>query len=217
MNTKVIFWPESTKNKEKIFKEINYAYKLVFSFFEQEIPEMDINIVSDRKQFNLFNERETRDWEVGYTFFKNDKVVIAIFNSESFEKYSTHKKEEFNAILIHELTHVFTGYVLKFFYPKWLHEGLAGYVAEQYKGKIIKKENITELSELHSLEGWNKNNKYLESFLFTKFLFDQFGKEKMLDFMKNLGWKTEFKDFETKFKKQFKKSLENLFIKWKNF
>lgn len=161
------------------------------------------------------NNRKTEDWEVGYTFFKENKVRIVIFNPESIEKYSTHKKEEFNSIVVHELTHVFTGYVLKFFYPKWLHEGLAGYVAKQYEDKTIKK-NIINLSELHNLDDWNKNNKYLESYLFTKFLFDKFGKEKMIEFMINLSWKIEYNDFQFKFKNQFKEKLEDIFDDWKN-
>ena len=216
MNTKIIFWPKSTKNKNEIIKEIDSAYKIVLSFFKQQISEIDINIVNNRKKFDLFNERKTEDWEVGYTFFKDNKVKIAIFNPESFEKYSTHKKEEFNSILIHELTHVFTGYTLKFFYPKWLHEGLAGYVAKQYKNKIIKNENIVNLSELHNLNDWDKNHNYVEAYLFTKFLFDKFGKEKMMEFMTNLNLRIEYCDFQLSFKNQFREDLENLFNDWKN-
>jgi len=214
MNIKIVFSSNIIKNKEEITKRINLAYKLVNCFFDQKIPEIDINIINSRNEFDILNGRKTYKWEVGYTFLKNNKVNIVIFNPESFEKYTTHKKDEFESILIHELTHAYTGYVLKFFYPKWLHEGLVGYLAEQYKNSNIKSEDVIELSKIHSLEDWSKTNKYSESFLFTKFLFDEFGKEKMINFMKNLGWKISPEDFVDSFKKYFNKDITSLFDKW---
>lgn len=214
MSVNIIFWSEDTEeNKKEIIKKINSAYKVVFSFFNQKIPEIDINVVNDREQFDLLSKKKTSKWEVGYTFLKDNRVNVVVFTPESFEKYTNHKNEEFAAILVHELVHVFSGYVLKFFYPKWLHEGLAGYVAGQYKNKSIKK--VFNLNHLHKKQDWDKNPNYSEAYLFTKFLFDQFGKEKMMEFMASLGWKLKYNDFKSKFKNQFKENIEKIFMKWK--
>ena len=83
-------------------------------------------------------------------------------------------------------------------------------------GKIIKNENIVNLSELHNLNDWDKNHNYVEAYLFTKFLFDKFGKEKMMEFMTNLNLRIEYCDFQLSFKNQFREDLENLFNDWKN-
>ena len=115
MSVNIVFWSESIEeNKKEIINKINSAYKVVFSFFNQKIPEIDVNVVNNRKQFDLLSEKKTSKWEVGYTFLKDNRVKVVIFTPESFEKYTNHKKEEFSAILIHELVHVFTGYVLRF-------------------------------------------------------------------------------------------------------
>lgn len=53
MDVKIIFLPKSTKNKNEIIKEIDSAYKLVFSFFNQKISEIDINVVNNRKEFDF--------------------------------------------------------------------------------------------------------------------------------------------------------------------
>ena len=86
-------------------------------------------------------------------------------------------------------------------------------MAKQYKNKSIKK--VFDLSDLHTKQDWDKNPNYSEAYLFVKFLFDQFGEEKMMDFMASLGWKIEYNDFKSQFKNQFKENIEEIFTKWK--
>ena len=213
----------SYNDKKEIDKLINKAYKVNKNFFEKDIKEnnIEIIIVYNRNQFDNFNERKTEKWEVGYTFGRNNKVTIVIFSQSVFEKISNHPKSDFSSILIHEFAHVFTGYILHFYYPKWLHEGIAGYIAKQYKSKILDKDKILSLSKLHDKTNWYKNPNYPEAFLFTKFLFDKFGKDKMLEFLttlkKSLDKYHSYKDFENYFNKYFEHNLNRIFKEWKLF
>jgi len=123
---------------------------------------------------------KTKNWQVGYA----NKNKIFIFSPTIFDKVSDHPKSDFEFVLTHEVAHLFTNEILNFSYPKWLHEGIAGYVAEQYKIRPVEK--VDEFVNLHDKEGWNKFHNYPQAFSFTKYLVDKFGKDKMLEFLRNL-------------------------------
>ncbi len=164
----------------KLEKMVSEAYQKNKDFFGKDLTEIKINFLYQRSQMDEICKYKTGDWQVGYAENKN----IFIFSPFVFEKVSNHPNSDFPYTLIHEIAHLFSNEILGFAYPKWFNEGLAGYVAEQYKIRPVKK--IDEFSNLHDKQDWKKFANYPQAFAFTKYLIGKFGKEKILEFLKNL-------------------------------
>tara|TARA_Y100000310_G_C20424549_1_gene688364 strand:- start:43 stop:516 length:474 start_codon:yes stop_codon:yes gene_type:complete len=88
--------------------------------------------VESRKEMDSFHNKPTEEWFVACV--KEEKIVI--FSKESMEEHTSHRKEEYEKLLIHELCHIFYGNRQKTFLPMWLNEGIALNLAEQKKQKI---------------------------------------------------------------------------------
>lgn len=205
-------------NKSALEKEIEKAYQKNKDFFQKEVLNIELIFLYQRSDLNKICKRETKDWEVGHTFLEKNINKIAIFSPNVFDKISDHLSSDFPYVLSHEIAHVFIRENLGFYYPKWLNEGLAGYVAGQYKIRPVK--TIDDFNWLHDSENWNKINNYPQAFSFTKYLFDIFGKEKMLKFLSSL-YKTIGKhhfpnDFIHYFDEYFGIEFEKIVSDWKN-
>lgn len=216
-NLTVIYKPK-TDSFEDLKKQILVAYKTNKSFFRADPPLITITFVYDRPQMDAILHRNTQKWEVGYAYNHGDKTnQVAIFSPEVFETVSTHTKGNFIFVLTHELAHIFTNNTFRFFYPVWLYEGLAGYVAKQYT-KIKKIENISDFSLLHDKENWSRNVNYPQAYLFTKYLMDNFTEEKMFQLFKliskTLDRYNSYQDFENIFENFFKTKLSDTVTKW---
>lgn len=193
-------------------KIVDRAYQKNKNFFGENVPQIKIDFLYQRSHLDKICGYKTRDWEVGYT--KDNQ--ISIFSPMVFDKVSNHPKSDFEYTLTHEIAHVFTNKILRFAYPKWFCEGLAGYVAEQYKIRPVGK--IDNFSDLHDKVGWNKFHHYPQAFSFTKYLIENLGKERILEFLKNLyknfGCCPNFKDFTDFFEKFFDINFKKLISDW---
>lgn len=188
------------------------AYKKNISFFDRSLAnKLVVQILYDRAEMDSVLGFKTESWVVGST--PKDQT-ICIFSPKIFDKVSSHPASNFGPVLAHELTHVFTKELFNFYQPKWLHEGLAGHVAEQYKNKLPKK--LSGFEKLHTKEDWWKEPKYTNASCFTTFLVEKFGKEQFLRFLKNLSENEEaqttfvafIKFFEDNFSTGFQNTLE---------
>ena len=199
-------------SKVELEKIVNRAYQKNKNFFGRDLTEIKINFLYQRSQMDEICKYKTEDWQVGLAGNKN----IYIFSPSVFEKVSNHPNSDFFYTLTHEIAHLFSNEILGFAYPKWLNEGLAGYVAEQYKIHQVKK--IDGFSNLHNKQDWKKFANYPQAFAFTKYLLDKFGKEKMLEFLgdlhKNFGCCPSFKNFTEFFEKFFNFNFEKLVFSW---
>ena len=169
---------DSQKDLEKMVLD---SYKKNQDFFGEKEIDIKIKFLYQRLEMDEICGYKTQDWEVGYA---NKEKQISIFSPLVFDKVSSHPQSDFDYVLTHEIAHLFTNEILGFGYPKWLREGIAGYVAKQYKIRSVGK--IDEFSNLHDKEGWNKFHNYPQAFSFTKYLIDKFGKDKILEFLKNI-------------------------------
>ncbi len=183
-------------------KLISKAYLKNQKFFRQDVSGIQINFLYTRFQMDKISDQKTPDWLVGYA--KNKQIYI--FSPSVFDQVSNHPPTDFPYVLIHELAHIFSNELLAFYYPIWLYEGLAGYVAGQYRLRNIK--TLTPFAKLHDSKNWNQNPNYPQSYTFTKYLVDSFGKETIIDFLKQLakaiGRHHYPKDFSNFFEQYFK-------------
>ena len=157
-----------------------------------------IFVVPDRKTIEKLRRRKTEKWVVAWA--STTSRIVYLLDRKNFEKESSHKysKEEYTALIKHELTHQFITAYSKLFLikPHWLEEGIAIYLSGQNKFK----KPITKFSKF--LDFYDKFGKgvYNESGFFIELLVKNFGKEKLLDLIKSLK---EIKS-EKKFNKKFK-------------
>lgn len=195
---------------ESILKAIN----IVESFFETKLN-FKIVFLETREEMNnvyskmLKSNQKTEDWVIG-GFFGGDSVYI--FSEDSYSKVSCHKQETFLPSLIHEITHLFSNKILKFHLPMWFNEGLSYFVSNQDKDKVL--ENKENLIEAHYQGEWMKMNPYLTAGKFVRFLIDNYGKNKIFLFLKNIGLYSKKDTFEIKFRNFFGKSFEQIFEEW---
>ncbi len=206
-------------DREKNIRTIlSQAYTVNKKFFNEDSQPIYVTFVYDRKQLDQILHRSTFEWEVAFAYHHGDlKNQIVIFSPEVIETISKNTKSYFSYLLTHEICHIFTDNILNFFYPRWLYEGLAGYVSKQYlKHKIIDK--IVEFNLIHDKEGWALNANYSQAYWFTKFLMDKYGEKTMIDFMKDtlnkLNRYHDFNHFQTAFNTFFKENFLDVVISW---
>ena len=147
-----------------------------FFSFSPTLPEtIQLELMYSRQEYNNRLGRETEDWMSARV---EDGVTI-ILDPDALEKYSSHSRQEFPAIVVHELTHIFTQAINK---PTldWVNEGLAQYVAGQDSGRPIDAEKLEYFLDHHFVAntGYNDfiaHSGYRISFLLVSHLVKQYG------------------------------------------
>ena len=151
-----------------------------------------IVIAEDRKTINTIRQKETPDWNIGW--INGNMGWACVLDRNSLEKESSHKykPETYKATVKHELSHLFYRILCSGANkPDWLWEGTATYTSGQNKFK----KQPTEFKEF--LEFYEKSGKgvYYESGFFVQFLVEKFGKQKLLNLIKeskNIKTESEF-------------------------
>lgn len=199
--------------------ELNSITKDISNFFNiKKIENIELIIVESREEYNkLAEQRQTPRWEVGCC--KNGKIIL--FSPDAMEKESTHKKEEFYQILTHETTHCFLkmNSIQCKNIPPWFDEGLAGFIAKQYKteeGKFKLPKGILNLLEITTYNKWNMlGQPYVLSYLFIYYINKEYPKQ-LEQLIKQLK---QSNDFQEALKISFRESINKIYreyIKWLN-
>lgn len=192
----MVFDLHTTKNKEiqklaqEIMQELNDWYEFTWN---QNTP--NLFLISDKKTFQSLAGGKSEPWLRGFSDYSNN---IYVYTPEAQGKYTSHKydKDDYRRFIKHELDHKYFGVFTKGLRePKWLIEGNAGYVSEQYEffPKISRFSKFLELDKSMSAEG------YGESAFAVYLLVENFGKKKYLKFIKDLATKKLKADFKNTF------------------
>jgi len=208
------------KNNSSIEKDSVNTLSFLEGILKVELKHpVVVTLCSTRKDYEKKLGRKTQDWEVGNTNI-ND---IHILHPDSFEKYSTHKKDEFQSILKHELAHIFIGQLSGGkTIPMWLDEGLANYLAGQVdkysNGQPIYAET-NFIEKLSTNYGWDQHSSYSGysySCLFVDYLIKKSNIDQVLELISKSKKMFSIQTFESIFKEVFKSTLsdeEQIFIK----
>jgi len=177
----------------KVMSELNAFYGIGWV---RNCP--NIFIVENRKDIDELEKFKTGLWQVGWVsgwdVFILDKSKVG---KESERAYS---KEEYEALLKHELSHLFFGIMsgtigMKPF-PVWFCEGVAIYTADiQFKKPVKEFKSFLKFYEEHGHEV------YEEAGFFIEILVKKFGKVKLLELIKSLKIIKTQKDFDKTFNK----------------
>lgn len=195
------------KNKTK------KAYEYVSEIFGKTLDDFNILVAKNREGYNKFVNKKTPPWMVGS---KIDNKTIVVLDPKVWEKDSPmHNPDEFDSLLKHEIAHLFIDQEANYKpVPRWIHEGLAQYVANQVDKKDLFEKSIPKnFCKRMTGNGWNEmieEGGYLLSGLFINFLIDRFSLKKVFDLLHNLDPNYDWDNFKKTFLNIFKIKLENL-------
>jgi hypothetical protein len=173
-------------------KDLNDFYEINWT---NNLPK--IFVVDDRNTIDLLKNKKTERWVRGWA--EGNKIYI--LNKDNTEKESSHKynPEEYSAFIKHELSHSFYNVLAeKNYRPIWLNDGVAVYISGQNKFNKRKPKEFCKFLEFYD---HGDNELYYESGFFIEFLVEKFGKEKLLNLIKE----SKNAKTETKFSELFVK------------
>lgn len=125
-------------------------------------------LVDSRAEFNDLLGKDTPSWMAATVFNTN----ILIFTKDKIQFETTHKADEFEQLINHELCHLLFYQKCRTNQPLFLNEGLACYLSGQQKSKEQFK--ISQLFDMITSEGFNKDpHNYVIAYNVVKLIMDQ--------------------------------------------
>lgn len=195
----MVFDINKSDNK-KVEEMYERAMKELEKFFEFEwkIARPKLILAPSRETFDgIFYEEKSEDWVIASTM--NTKNFICVLTPEAIDKESSHEysDESYFSLIKHELCHQFCNRLKDSYCPFWLGEGLAEYTSGQIK-KMKKPDIFKNFLKYFNYED---GEIYQESTFAVWILIEEFGKKKVLEFLKVSDTENEkefnkiFKDF----------------------
>ncbi len=169
------------------FYEINWVHHLP-----------TITLVDNRETINALKGEKTENWVVGWA----NGSQIYILNKDNFDKESNHKynPNEYSALIKHELSHCFYNVLSGYsHFPFWLGEGVASHTPAHSNFKN-KPEKFSEFLDFYDQGG---KGVYSESGFFVQVLVEKFGKQKLLNLIKELRSLKTQEEFSKFFAKEY--------------
>lgn len=188
---------ELQEYRDKALKELNEFFGKNWVY---NTPKLFI--VDDRKTIDLLKEDKTEDWIVGWSWGRN---AIFILNPRNISSESCHDGKTYNIrhLIKHELCHAFFQTTFGQCKFKWINEGVSLYVAGQ----------LENYDKPKKFDGFLEDNKiYQESGYAIKLIVDNFGKEKLFEFLKNQSNTSELEELNSLFEETFGTKLDYSFF-----
>ncbi len=180
----MVFSIKSVKNK-KIEQFYNNAVNELNEFYTVNWSRNNpkIFLISSREEFNNLFGKKTEDWVVGTTMGSSHNIYL--LSPEVYEKESNHKYSdaEYERLLKHEMSHLYTKTFYKNYNPVWFIEGIAIYSS----GQLDLKRKVKEFKNF--LDFYNKGGSgiYDESGWAVMILDKELGRKKLIQLLKDLN------------------------------
>ncbi len=159
-------------------------------------------LADSRKDYDILSKHKSENWEVGSNIGNNRILLLSpdIYEKESIHKYCD---EEYYFLIKHELSHLFYNILSKGRGPNWLSEGFAIFTSGELKTKKKPKEFKNFLNYYSAFD----KKIYEESGFAVEFLIKEFGKKRVLEFLKKLEKINSEDEFKTSFNSFFDTKL----------
>jgi len=166
-------------------------------------------LLKSKKEFDILYGHKTEQWVVGSTMSSQNKVYL--LSPDKYETESNHKysDREYETLLRHELSHLYTRIYLQEDKPRWLLEGIAIYSS----GQLELKRKIKEFKYFLDFFDNGGSGIYDESGWAVLILDKEFGRKKLLKLLKSLNGLKDKREFKKIFKKIYNIELS---YKWFN-
>jgi hypothetical protein len=201
----------------KYKKEISNSFDFLIKYFDCEPGDIFVEILPI-EEFNKFykfkKETKPQEFIVGYAL--NNGIII-VLDKKDFPKKQGHIEEEFEAVIVHELSHMF---IRRLTWPEeifiWIQEGICEYLSFGNLGFKVKR--FVPFNEIETEEGWDRYNPYQQAGFFFKYLSEKYGDKKIVDFIKGLkkNSKRQIEYFEEVFSENFEEIQEKFKKEIKN-
>lgn len=191
--------PELQEYKDTAMKELNKFFGKQWIY---NTPKLFI--VDDRKTIDLLREEKTEDWVVGWSWGRN---AIFILNPKNISSESNHDGNTYNIrhLIKHELCHAFFQMAFGQSKFQWINEGVALYAAGQL-------EDYDKPKKFDGFLGENVNKVFRESGYVIKLIIDNFGKEKLFEFLRKQSNISKLEELNSLFKEIFGTKLDYSFF-----
>ena len=194
-----------------IKKAVDESYSELVEDFGRELKNLKIIVFETQKEFQDYVKKELKEdnyygkkWFIADAGTGTNSILLASPSDWPKEpKKRTYL--QIKRIIKHELTHRF----VKKKIPTSLNEGIAIYFANQKKLKRRAIEEVKRRKYFPSLFEKDVFVYYNLGPLFIKWLVKKYGKQELINFINSKG------EFETSFKKVYKKSFRELEKKWR--
>ena len=183
---------QNPKLKQEIEKILNSSYSKLSDFFEDSLTHpVDVFITQNDDEFDSLVGDNFPDWGIAAAVSSHNLIVL-----KSPSKYGYLK--DIYKVTTHELAHIFLGNkVARKNIPRWLDEGFAMYMAEQWRwsldlsiAKAVFTNSVLDLTEIDSVNAFKTSKAhlaYLESFLAVNYFIQCYGKDGFREFIQNLA------------------------------
>jgi len=163
-----------------------------------ELPR--VFFVQSRKEYDKLFGSKTEAWQVART----ENGVIFILDPRIYTKESDHKNiKSFWLVLQHEYVHLYYRKLTGNWYPRWINEGLACYLAGQEK-KAPEKKLLVDVNQFFDRGGqWV----YGVGYFWVNYLIKKYGKAKFVKLLKTINLQITKGKFAANFKKIYKFGL----------
>lgn len=155
----------------------------------------------NRKEYDKLFGCKTQSWSAQFA----TKDMIVSIHPTLWEKYTSHANpsvKQFKTNIEHEVIHLFTGKIYgRHFpiYPAWLSEGISIVLSRDFgpNKNFNKAKKFVDVIDFY--KDYSKPN-YIEAGFLTKYLYEKYGKAKLIKLLKN----APKRNAPLKFKKLFK-------------
>ncbi|MCX6712060.1 MAG: hypothetical protein NT041_00005 [Candidatus Vogelbacteria bacterium] len=175
---------------DRAMKKLNEFYGLNWTFGRPQVI-----LVPDRQTINDVWDKKSENWQIGWV----NGGITFILENEAMKENSCHRKkspEEYYSLIKHELSHIFFRHLSKANNgPKWFWEGVATYTS----GQLAFQKPVTKFEKFLDSTDKMQLGLYEESGFAIELLVKKYGKEKLLDLIKNLASCPKNEDFIKKF------------------
>lgn len=131
---------------EEIIKYLEYYYKVLLNFFGIEKLNNKVKIkmwdslTNFRETFKEVYKKEADDWTCGFSYNDPNLSRIDVLSLKERRKTKGHNEStsiDLRKVIIHELVHTCHMQYCNYIYPlKYVGEGLATYLSNQYQGRV---------------------------------------------------------------------------------
>lgn len=190
-------------------------FKRLVSFFSFEPGDIFIEILAIEdfdKLYELEYGCKPFPFVVGAAL-SNGRIIV--LEKKDFPKKQSHYEEEFEAVILHEMAHIF---IRRLLWPKttyvWIEEGICEFLS--FGNIPLKNLKLVDLKEIKDEEGWDKHCPYQQSRAFFDYLSKKYGNKAVVSFIKKIKEKEEEESFKEVFGKELDVVEENFKTTLKN-
>jgi hypothetical protein len=215
-NFSILYEEADSRTAERIEKVTQETLERLQAEFGLIPDSFTIILAADKAKFDARLSKDFPYWGIAAAKYAEHEVILQSL------RINRQSLREFDATLRHELAHIaLEPSIREIWFPRWLNEGLAQYVAGQYalrhriaisqralSGQFIPLNKIDDVLKFDQVQA---NLAYAQSISAVNWLIEEFGSQNFRIFLDNLPI---YQDSDLAFEASYEFSMELFEISW---